>query len=203
LHATRRFLVVVARPVPLAGNVTTVVGWGIASVSLIGGGVVLGLRVSPTAAVALVLGVLLFASIAAGLRLAHELESVGDVRDVETELVAVARSELEFAISESGPLTISPDRMDAWRDWRTKTAEYIETVLGPAAAADFRSGPDGWFYNRMTADMQWLVRRAEQLTRDDVRVTATGLRCAATKRRDNELMQQLLDAAGARLRTTT
>ena len=202
MRALQRFLVVAARPIPIAGNVATIAGWGITGVSLIGGGVVLGLRVSPAAAVALVLGVLLLASVAGGVRLAHELEGVGDVREVETELVAVARSELEFAVSQGGPLTISSERVDAWRDWRTKTAEYIETVLGPAAAADFRSGPDGWFYNRIAADMQWLVRRAEQLTRGDVRVTATDLRRAATKRHDNELMQQLLDAAGARLRTT-
>jgi len=74
LPATRRYLGAFVRPVPAVGNVMTVVQGVVAAITAVGGGVVLGVKLSPAAGVAVTLGVLLLLAVVAGVQLAHELE---------------------------------------------------------------------------------------------------------------------------------
>jgi hypothetical protein len=188
-----RYLRVFARPVPMVGNIATVVQAVSLLVGVIGGAAVLGRTFAPAVGVVAALGVLLVLAVIAGVQIQREADRRGLWELVERELQC-AWEEAQYALAHPATaLRKPPGPLD---DWHGRTVEYLRVALGPAAAAHFGSPVRGPGWDDMVQQyVDRLISLAGQLDESAVRASQRDLRDAAQARRANAMREQMSTAA--------
>jgi hypothetical protein len=187
-----RYLLLIGRPIPLAGDVATVVQAVAIAVAAVAGGTVLGVTVSRSAAVVGVLAILLLLVAVAGLRLQFYVDERGPLLAVEQDIMG-AWEEVMWSLDPfvgQGVTGAAPSNLESGLvESVSRTEAYVRLVLGPVAASRLADHHTGYPSQRAVTEAytERLLAIAEQIGTYTVRVSRSELGRAGRVPGDNGL----------------